>query len=255
MSVEENKQAILAEYDERTTRVSALPFYYSIHLNMPCNQRCIMCVPNGQHARDVLPFEEFLTFFERVEPYAEHVTLIGGETFMYPHICEVLEVLARHPVAVSVITNATMLNDRVAERLLALHELYIKCSIDAATRETYHRIRGYDVFDRVSANIAGFAEQARGRDNIKIVPVYVVMRENLDEVLPFLDHAKAFLPHRVEFHPVRQVTHWHVENGTGWTFDGREQSCEFFREEYNAVMRQAADKAAADGIECEVTYL
>ena len=38
---------------------------------------------------------------------------IGGETFMYPHLPEVLELLGRRPIEVSINTNATMLNDRV----------------------------------------------------------------------------------------------------------------------------------------------
>ena len=71
----------------------------------------------------------------------------------------------------------------------------------------------------------------------------------------YLDYTKPFAPYRVEFHPVRQVQNWHVMNGTGWVFDGKEQSCEFFRDEYNAVMRQAAAKAEREGITCEVTYL
>jgi sulfatase maturation enzyme AslB (radical SAM superfamily) len=148
-----------------------------------------------------------------------------------------------------------MLNDRVVDRLLALHELNIKCSIDAATRSTYHRIRGLDDFDRVTRNLTRFAERARGLEHIRIVPVYVVMRENLGEVLPFLDFAKTLGPKRVEFHPVRGVANWHVENGTGWMFDGRDQSCEYFRPEYNTVMREAAAKAEREGVQCEVTYL
>ena len=34
--------------------------------------------------RDALGFDEFVGLFEQIEPYAEHITLIGGETFMYP---------------------------------------------------------------------------------------------------------------------------------------------------------------------------
>src|SRR5438105_1152502 len=106
-SVAINREGILAEREMRATSVASLPFYYAIHLNMPCNQRCIMCVPNGRHDRDVLPFEQFLTFFEEVKPFAEHITLIGGEPFMYPQICDVLDLLAEHDVAVTVNTNAT----------------------------------------------------------------------------------------------------------------------------------------------------
>ena len=250
-----NKEAIQAECERRALLVDHLPFYYHVHLNMPCNQKCIMCVPDGNHARDVLSFEDFTAFFDQIKPYAEHITLIGGEPFMYPSINEVLELLAEHPIAVSINTNATMLNERITPRLLALHELYLKCSIDAVTAPTYHRIRGRDHFARVTGYLQQFAERSRDMANIHMIPVYVVMRENLDEVIPFIDFAKTLSPLRVEFHPVRHVQHWVVSNGTGWTFDGQEQVCEAFGDEYNAVMREAAAVCEREGLECEIHLL
>ena len=65
-----------------------------------------------------------------------------------------------------------------------------------------------------------FSALAAGRPNIHLITHYVVMRENLHEVVPFLSFAKTLNPARVEFDPVRHVADWHVENGTGWTFDG-----------------------------------
>ncbi|HEV7499894.1 MAG TPA: hypothetical protein VGQ33_07820, partial [Vicinamibacteria bacterium] len=83
----------------------------------------------------------------------------------------------------------------------------------------------------------------------------VVMRANLHEVVPFIDFAKTLEPHRIEFDPVQQVQEWKVENGTGWLFDGREQSCEAFRDEYNDVMGQAAETCDREGLTHEVHYL
>jgi molybdenum cofactor biosynthesis enzyme MoaA len=250
-----NKQGIEADCEHRTLVVDHLPFYYHVHLNEPCNQRCIMCVPNGQHGGGELPFESFVAFFDQVKPFAEHITLIGGEPLMYKRIDDVLDLLAEYPIAVTINTNATMLNDRVASRLLRLHELNLKCSIDAVTQGTYLRIRGRDHFQRVTGRLARFAELARDKPQIHIIPVYVVMRENLDEVVPFIRFAKTLRPHRIEFHPVRHVGSWVVENGTGWTFDGKEQICESFSEQYNEVMRRAATVCAEEGLECETHIL
>jgi molybdenum cofactor biosynthesis enzyme MoaA len=252
LSIAGNKEAIQAECERRSLVVDHLPFYYHVHLNMPCNQKCIMCVPNGNHARDVLSFVDFMSFFDQITPYAEHITLIGGEPLMYESINEVLDVLSQHQIAVSINTNATMLDDRISPRLVRLHELYLKCSIDAVTDSTYRRIRGRDQFARVTANLSRFAELSRTLPNIHMIPVYVVMRENLHEVVPFIEFAKTLSPLRVEFHPVRHVQEWVVSNGTGWTFDGREQVCESFADEYNAVMREAAAVCQREGLDCEV---
>ena len=254
-SIAKNKEGIIQEYSRKAIRVDHLPYYYHVHLNMPCNQKCIMCVPDGKHARDLLSFEGFVSFFEQVQPYAEHITLIGGEPLMYPWINEVLDLLSRHPIAVTINTNATMLNEKISDKLLSLHELNLKCSIDAAQASTYYRIRGVDDFHRVTENMKRFSERTRDLLQIRMIPIYVVMKENLNEVLPFIDFAEPLSPHRIEFHPVRHVINWHLTNGTGWTFDGKEQSCEFFAEEYNSVMRQAAERCERSNLTCEVLYV
>jgi molybdenum cofactor biosynthesis enzyme MoaA len=254
-SVAINKRAILHECSERHERVTNLPFYYHVYLNMPCNQKCIMCVPNGEHAKDLLPLPQFVALFEQIKPYAEHITLIGGEPLIYPWINEVLDLLSQNLIEVTINTNATRLRDQLRRRLLSLHALNLKCSIDAARRSTYFRIRGTDSFDLVSQNLHQFSIAARNKPNMRMLLVYVVMRENLDEVLPFIDFARNLAPHRIEFHPVRHVMDWHVTNDTDWVFDGRQQSCESFKDQYNEVMSKAAARCEEEGFQYEVQLL
>jgi MoaA/NifB/PqqE/SkfB family radical SAM enzyme len=251
-TIEANKRGIREQCSERALVVDHLPYYYGIHLAMPCNQRCIMCVPNFQHAQDVLPFEEFVAFFDQVKDYAEHITLIGGETFMYPRIADVLDLLSGHPIEVTITTNAFMLNERVIPGLLGLHELNLKCSIDAATPATYKRIRGRDHFDQATGQMRRFAKLVADKPHLRMMVNYVVMRENLDEVLPFIDLARSLGVERIDYMPVSNVATWHVENGTGWTFDGQEQSCQFFADEYNDMMSRASARCEEVGVGCEV---
>jgi MoaA/NifB/PqqE/SkfB family radical SAM enzyme len=243
-----NKEAILEECARASLHVEHLPYYYEVHLGMPCNEKCIMCVPDGKHKRDQISLEEFTAFFDQIKPVAEHLTLIGGETFMYPWFNQVLDMLAHHPITVTIITNGTMLTEKIAPRLVALHALELKFSIDAASRDTYYRIRGRDVFDKVLENVKRFSDLTREKSNIRRILVYVVMRENLDEVLPFVDLARSLEVHSVYFQPVKHVSTWKVSNGTGWLFDGSVQSCESFRDEYNDVMRQAQEKCTRLGL-------
>ena len=250
-----NRQGIEDECSRASLHVEHLPYYYEVHLGMPCNEKCIMCVPDGKHKRDQISFEEFTAFFDQIKPVAEHLTLIGGETFMYPWFNEVLDLLAQHPIKVTIITNATMLTEKIAPRLLSLHGLELKFSIDAATRETYYRIRGRDVFDKVIANISRFTDLSRGLPHIRPILVFVVMRENLNEVLPFVDLARNLDVDSVYFQPVKHVSKWKVSNGTGWLFDGSVQSVESFADEYNDVMRQARDKCERLGLGHDVLFV
>jgi molybdenum cofactor biosynthesis enzyme MoaA len=253
--VARNKRVISRECAELLPMTSALPYYYAIHLNQPCNQKCIMCRPTGGHSTEMLPLSEFLSIFDSLKGVAEHVTLIGGEPLMYPWIGEVLEQVGRHPIDVTMNTNATLLTPRITPRLLALHRLHLKVSLDAATRDTYRKIRGTDSHELVTANLERFSAAASGRANIHIILVFVVMRQNLREVVSFIDFARTLYLDRVEFHPVRHVSRWQVSNETGWFFDGRSQSCEFFRDEYNDVMNEAAARCGREGLECEITLL
>ena len=174
---------------------------------------------------------------------------------MYRFIDQVLEMLSATPIAVTTITNATAMTEKVAQRLLALTELNLRFSIHAATRATYLKIHGADHFDRVAAQVLRFAELARERAKIRLIMTFVVMRENLGEVLSFVDFAKPYAPHRIEFHPVRHVSRWNVDNDTGWEFHGSEQSCEAFKDEYNHVMTEARLRCEAAGMPYEVILL
>jgi hypothetical protein len=91
--------------------------------------------------------------------------------------------------------------------------------------------------------------------NLREILVYVVMRENLHEVVPFVDLAASLLTDEVQFHPVRHVQGWEVQNGTGWTFKGADQSCRSFRDEYNATMKVAATEFKRRGVAHEVILL
>jgi len=255
LSVVDNKESIIKECIDKSPLVNSMPYYYHIHLYMPCNQKCIMCMPDGSHSKDILPYEKFVQFFEQIKPYAEHLTLIGGEPLMYPHINEVLNLISQYPIDVTINTNATILNERMCNKLLSLHSLNLKCSIDAATPEMYFKIRGQNQFEHVKRNLERFSMTARGKPEMRQIFIYVVMQENLNEVLPFIDFVKPMIPHSIQFHPVRHVRDWIVENSTGWTFNGKEQSCEFFADEYNDIMNQAAQKCKAEGIDCEILLL
>jgi MoaA/NifB/PqqE/SkfB family radical SAM enzyme len=214
-----------------------------------------MCLPSGKHPRDEMPFERFESFFAQIKPHAEHLTLIGGETLLYRWIDDVLDLLSQHPIGVTVITNATALSEKMSRRLLSLHQLDLRCSIDAATPETYLKVHGTDVFDRVIANVRAFAEMTRGQKQVQLIMHFVVMKENLGDALGFVDLAKPLNPFRVEYRPVAHVGKWNVDNGTGWKFRGWEQSCEAFKPEYNLAMSKVRDKCEAERIPYEVLLL
>jgi molybdenum cofactor biosynthesis enzyme MoaA len=248
-------RVIERELAQKSPVVTGLPYFYQVHLNEFCNQKCIMCKPDGKHPRAEMTLEDFTAFFGRIRGSAERLTLIGGETLMYRWFDEVIELLSHTRIAVTIITNATALTESISRRLLLLNELDLRCSINAATRQTYLKVHGTDHFERIAAQVRRFSELIQNRPGFNLIMNFVVMRENLHEVLSYVDFAEAYKPHRIEFHPVRHVSSWIVENGTGWQFRGSEQSCEAFKDEYNETMRQAKAKCEAQGMPYEIILL
>ena len=59
------------------------------------------------------------------------------------------------------------------------------------------------LIEKKLTNLEKFASLVKYKRNIKQILVYIVMHENMGEVLPFIDYAKTLSPTRIEFHPDR----------------------------------------------------
>jgi len=120
-----------------------------------CNLRChhcfISCAPDN-HTLELISLDDFHRHLaEAARLGVKEYYFTGGEPFIHPQILDILEAaLAVGPV--TVLTNATRLNDEKAARLAALHNgsiysLELRVSIDGFSAETNDPIRGAGTFD------------------------------------------------------------------------------------------------------------
>jgi MoaA/NifB/PqqE/SkfB family radical SAM enzyme len=88
----------------------------------------------------MLPFHQIAALLEQFQPFAEHVTLTGGEPLLYPWIGEVIELLSGSEVSVTFTTNATMLGEELVKKLLGLTQLKMKVGNvnDSPLQETWN---------------------------------------------------------------------------------------------------------------------
>jgi len=119
-----------------------------------CNLRCthcfISCAPEN-HTLEFLELDTVLTLLDESVGYGvKEYYVTGGEPFMHHQLPEMLEaMLALGPA--TVLTNATLLRDRVLERLAraerdSLYSLEVRVSIDGPDPETNDPIRGEGTF-------------------------------------------------------------------------------------------------------------
>jgi hypothetical protein len=124
-------------------------------------------------------------------------------------------------------------------------ELQMNFSLDAATPETFMRIRGWD-FWRVLRNIKSYVDRFEVRRNRTWLTLsFVITKSSVKEMVPFLFLAKALKVHHVKFYRLYEGPHhdWHIEAKAGGSFDYREESTSTFVSEYNRELENACRAA------------
>lgn len=173
------------------------------HITHKCNLRCSHCYQE-EYSEDLTLsqiqeiFNQYLCFLV-AKGYKGHINLTGGEPFLYPHLFEVLDLFEDNKVTFGILTNGTLLEEKIVEKLSQYRGLsFVQISIDGA-KTTHEQIRGrgtfrksleatkllrkYDITSMVSftAHKANYKELKKV---IKVVKKYRVDRFWTDRLIP-----------------------------------------------------------------------
>ena len=77
------------------------------------------------------------------------VNIGGGEPFIRDDFLDLLEYAHQMQIVTCVSTNGTLVDEKLARRLMRLKLLYLQISIDGATAEVNDAIRGRGTFDKI----------------------------------------------------------------------------------------------------------
>lgn len=183
-----NRMRLLFGYAAKRTRLSGAPVEYIVETTAKCNLYCPMC-PRETHPQPKADMadEIFDAFVRDAGRAAEHVMLIGlGEPFLDPEIFDRIEVCHRHNISTLLSTNGTLLDEAVAERLLAGPLEHITLSFDGATKESFEFYRKGARYEKVRDNFVRLARMKAERGaKLHIVVQMVLMSRNANEVDDF----------------------------------------------------------------------
>jgi MoaA/NifB/PqqE/SkfB family radical SAM enzyme len=176
-----------------------------------CNLKCVYCshiaidgddtAGRGEYApgkilryqvgRTFGTSETLISSVHEVAPYLSAIQFGGGEPLMYPEFLKVARIVKKYPyVNLSLCTNANLLNQEIIDEIVFSPNFRrLTISMDAATRETYRKIRKGGSFDKVLTVVREITQRSRNLRWPKIQFNFVVMRSNYKEVLPFVDLA------------------------------------------------------------------
>lgn len=174
---------------------SEYPLYIELGINSDCNLCCKMCARrfdkglNNKHIN--MNLELIDAIVDQCKAFHLPSVLIGqdSECLLHPQIKEIIQRVKKiDPVDFFVITNGTLLDKDMSRFLIETGVDRLEISIDAATPETYKKIRGGDL-ERLERNILDFVDirTALGKERPFLRLSFCKQEDNLHEVEQFLD--------------------------------------------------------------------
>ena len=252
--IEDNDRLCDEEWKRGLVNVSSVPRLLTIETTSICNLRCVMC-GHGAHPKD----QSYQHFPESLTPrlrgvirLASHVQLHGlGEPLMNPAFWKMLD-LTHENQHVQINSNGQLLDKGKVDRILTTNLSEISFSLDAATAETYRKIRDAD-FGRVVENLRYLIAERRrlGRTSPHVSMNMTLMRENIEETVRFVELAHELKADQVQFGHLNRLEGgqgWRVER-EGWIFDYCEQMLVNDPALSNRMIAAARDRAQELGIE------
>jgi len=250
------------EIRERRTVLESRPVTFNIDLIGICNMKppCRMCLNwedgKNPHYHKGLRVEDIRRFGEHLQLAQDVINCGIGEPFLNRDLIPILGLFLDWGKRFGFNSNGLALDRAMTDRLVPFFEiLTIVFSLDAATAETYARIRGPH-FERVVENISYYLRRRREAAPegwaSKAGIVFMPMRGNRREAADFVRLGARLGVDIVEFRALNRIeTDWVVDRD-GSVFDYRQEILS--PAELEEVRQEAAAVAAAEGVRLDCQY-
>lgn len=188
-----NFQRIVGQIRAGRVFLETPPYSLQVANSGRCNLKCIMCQSNDQCRKDDVLLEEklFTEIVPEILPGISRLTLSGnGEVFFNPYSRKFLQSLDpnRYPsMKIELYTNGTMFTPKLWESIK--HNRYddILVSVDAASKETYEKIRKNGNWDILRRNLDFISELRRQNVFYYFCINFLVMKSNYKEMKAFVE--------------------------------------------------------------------
>jgi MoaA/NifB/PqqE/SkfB family radical SAM enzyme len=185
-----NRELQREEIREGRTVLRSKPTIINICPSVKCNLDCVMCFQDRDDTAE-LP-DQIEQMIEAHFPTLQELWVIGGEPLVARECLEIIRRMnpERYPdLHLGLITNGTAVSQKAEDLLWSRRLSWILVSVDAATPETFKKIRG-GKFDKVLDGIRklkGLRDQQGGEWSLRIG--FTVMKSNMHEAIDFADLA------------------------------------------------------------------
>ncbi len=148
-----------------------------------CNLKCKMCEWDDilMDRKTHIDFNLFKRVIqESIELGLRKINLgVAGEPMIHPEITKIINFLTENRIEISVVTNLSYSIDKFIESLKKVSKIIV--SVDAATPDTYSKVRTGGDFERVISNLTKLSDSG-----VNIIASYVIEKNNYKEINEFI---------------------------------------------------------------------
>ena len=166
------------------------PVECNLDLVAECNLDCYFCITQRylRTRREevgemrTLPADYMLKLVDFLTAWGVRGLCIsgGGESTLHKSLPDLI-LHAKDKMDVAVVTNATLITDKLAEALMYCR--WVAMSIDAADRQTYKAVKGRDYFDRAIAGVSKLTKLRRQTNSsVDLCYKFLVLPENTSTI-------------------------------------------------------------------------
>lgn len=179
----------------RYPNLAPYPSYVEIEMTTKCNKKCIFCEHTYWNEPSIdLTFENFRKIVDQF-PSLKWVNLTGeGDAFLNKEYIKMISYLKEKEVMVYLVDSFDFIDKNTAEQLVNVGVDGIYVSMDAATKETYEKIKVGCNFERVVKNIKTLIEikKEKGSPIPELCFRYVITTLNYQEAPKYIELVRNF---------------------------------------------------------------
>lgn len=176
------------------------PVSWGLIVDYRCNYSCSMCPFQGkgyvgdywtdrQSQKRIMPEDEAIQYIDKLaQNKVNRVVLTSpGELFLYPHWERVASYIAEKGLIVTIITNGSLINTQMCQRMIKAGIQEVNVSLDAVSQKIYAQVRSDQLKHYKTAMQAPLLLKKYG---FKVRVNFVRQKRNIHEVDEFIKYWK-----------------------------------------------------------------
>ncbi|MDD5044472.1 MAG: radical SAM protein [Candidatus Omnitrophica bacterium] len=169
-----------------------IPIFAHLDLTYKCNLNCIHCYCQGlsqdfSHGQDELSLDEIKRLLDELAAVGSlYLTLSGGEIFLHPHFFEIAEYAKKKNFCLTIFSNGTLIDEKIAECVKGLLPRSVEMSIYGVTAEVHEAIT------QMPGSFARLLNAVRllKKHNLRVVLKTTIMEQNFHQALEIRDFSR-----------------------------------------------------------------